>query len=98
MPTVVTTYTSGALDGTYILPPILYPDGHYYVKLGHHDHFERRLETEQEVEDWYREGTGDREAVAELARFITTFLPGLEVEEVVGGCCVTSKTQGGTLY
>ena len=74
MPTVVTTYTSGALDGTYILPPILYPDGHYYVKLGHHDHFERTLETQQEVEDWYREGTGEREAVEELARFITTFI------------------------
>ena len=27
MPTLVTTYPSGKLKGTYILPPVLYPDG-----------------------------------------------------------------------
>ena len=33
MPTLVTTYNEGPLDGTYILPPILYPDGNYYLKV-----------------------------------------------------------------
>ena len=27
MPTLVTSYHSGELDGTYILPPVKYPDG-----------------------------------------------------------------------
>ena len=93
MPTVVTTYHSGSLDGTYILPPILYPDGHYYLKLGHHDKFERIIETKEELEAWYNDGRGDQAAVEELTRFIRSFLPGLEVEAVVGGCCVTSKTK-----
>ena len=34
MPTIVTNYSYGQLDGTYILPPILYPDGKFYLKLG----------------------------------------------------------------
>ena len=93
MPTVVTSYQSGSLDGTYILPPILYPDGHYYLKLGHGDHYERIFERKEEVVDWYRTGSGDPQAVAELRRFITELLPGLDVEAVVGGCCVTSKTR-----
>ena len=95
MPAVVTSYQSGSLDGTYILPPILYPDGHHYLKLGHHDHFERTIETLEELEDWYRAGGGDEEAVQELTSFITSFVPGLQIEEVKGGCCVTSKTKEG---
>jgi len=33
MPSLVTNYASGLLDGTYILPPIRYPDGKIYLKL-----------------------------------------------------------------
>jgi hypothetical protein len=33
MPTMVTGYNWGPIDGTYILPPILYPDGKYYLKV-----------------------------------------------------------------
>ena len=76
MPTVVTSYQSGSLDGTYVLPPILYPDGHYYLKLGHGQHYERIFETKEEVADWYRAGSGDSEAVLELSRFIADLLPG----------------------
>ena len=93
MPTVVTSYQSGSLDGTYVLPPILYPDGHYYLKLGHGANYERILETQEEVADWYRAGTGDTEAVEELRRFICHLVPGLDVQAVVGGCCVTANTR-----
>jgi len=93
MPTLVTSYHSEKLDGTYILPPVLYPDGQYYLKLGHHDKFEGVLSTAEEVEEWYRAGTGDKEAVEELERFIMDFVRDLGVEAVSGGCCVTSKTK-----
>ena len=39
----VFSYESGELDGTYILPPILYPDGNYYIKIGHHDKENRTI-------------------------------------------------------
>ena len=53
MPTIVTNYSYGQLDGTYILPPILYPDGKYYLKLGHHDKYEETLTTSEAIKDWY---------------------------------------------
>ena len=55
MPTVVTNYSYGQLDGTYILPPILYPDEKYYLKLGHHDKFEENLTTSEAIKDWYEQ-------------------------------------------
>ena len=93
LPTMVTSYTWGGLDGTYILPPIRYPDGQFYLKLGHGDHYERGVETEAELRAWYQAGSGDPAAVQELAAFIQTLLPGLQVEQVTGGCCVTANTQ-----
>ena len=92
MPNMETAYPWGLLDGTYILPPILYPDGHYYLKLGHHNLFEGEVYTLEELTAWYRDGKGDPEAVAQLSSFMVSFVPGLKVEEVSGGCCVTSTT------
>lgn len=94
MPTVVTDYAFGKLDGTYILPPILYPDGKYYLKLGHGDHFESIVQTPEQMENWYQNGSGDPEAVQMLAAFITQqFIPDLQVISVHGGCCVTSNVK-----
>ncbi len=33
MPDIVTHFRVGDLDGTYLLPPILYPDGKLYLKV-----------------------------------------------------------------
>ena len=33
MPSMVTTYQKGRLDGTYILPPVQYPDGEFFFKF-----------------------------------------------------------------
>ena len=33
MPNIVTHFEFGPLDGTYILPPIKYPDGKTYLKV-----------------------------------------------------------------
>ena len=30
MPSMVTSYQNGKLDGTYILPPVKYPDGEFF--------------------------------------------------------------------
>ena len=92
MPSLTTNYASGLLDGTYILPPILYPDGKIYLKLGHGDHFEADVNTIKELDAWYSTGKGNPDAVESLATFIKTLIPSLKVEEVTGGCCVTSKT------
>ena len=92
MPTIVTNYSYEKLDGTYILPPILYPDGKYYLKLGHHAFFEEIVTNREEMENWYKNGTGNEEAVKSLSNFITKhFIPDVDVLSVTGGCCVTAK-------
>ena len=92
MPALCTDYDFKKLDGTYILPPILYPDGKYYLKLGHGDHFEIIIQNLEEMKNWYKNGNGVPEAVETLASFITeSLIPTIKVLSVTGGCCVTSN-------
>ena len=92
MPALCTDYDFKKLDGTYILPPILYPDGKYYLKLGHGDHFEIIIQNLEQMKNWYKNGHGVPEAVETLASFITeSLIPTIKVLSVTGGCCVTSN-------
>lgn len=97
MPTIGTNYIRGQLDGTYILPPIKYPNDKYYLKLGHNDEFETIVNSDEAIVDWYKRGIGNPDAVKALADFITNHLiPSLEVITIQGGCCITATVI--TLY
>ena len=45
---------------TYLLPPVKYPDGSTYVKIGVHNS-ERILKSDREIREWFRNGTDEQE-------------------------------------
>ena len=83
---------TGPIDGTYILPPIRYPDGKYYVKIGHFQNFEKKLENdENEMHSWYQSG-GSKEASEEMSKFLAhDLIPDLEIINVKTNCCITTR-------
>ena len=83
---------SDSIDGTYILPPIRYPDGNWYLKIGHSQSFEEKIEHDEEaLKSWYNSG-GFKEATSSLAKFLSTCLiPDLEVLSVKSNCCITTR-------
>ena len=83
---------AGPIDGTYILPPIRYPDGKYYVKIGHFQSFEKKLgNDENEMYSWYKSG-GSKEASEEMSRFLAhDLMPDLEIINVKTNCCITTR-------
>ncbi|XP_045616635.1 monomeric sarcosine oxidase [Procambarus clarkii] len=92
MPSLNIESSFGKLDGAYILPPIKYPDGKWYLKLGHGDAYEQRKTTLDEVKDWYIQQSGSPECMNELAKYLCHILPGLKVEKVTADGCLTSDT------
>ncbi|XP_068251063.1 monomeric sarcosine oxidase-like [Palaemon carinicauda] len=92
MPTLVVEFDFDNLDGAYILPPILYPDGKWYLKLGHGRMYEEVKRTLPEVTQWFRLQSGIPECVEKLAEFMCHILPGLEVKAVTGDGCITAHT------
>ena len=83
---------AGPIDGTYILPPIRYPDGKYYVKIGHFQSFEKKLgNDENEMYSWYQSG-GSKEVCEEMSRFLAhDLIPDLEIINVKTNCCITTR-------
>lgn len=79
--------------GIYMLPPIRYPDGRFYLKIGG-DTVDIPLETESEVRAWFRT-PGDAGARAHLIRNMGDLVPRLDVAGIHTESCVTSYTPTG---
>ncbi|XP_078572853.1 N-methyl-L-tryptophan oxidase-like [Branchiostoma floridae x Branchiostoma japonicum] len=97
MPSMIYRHPTDVGRWFYILPPIRYPDGKFYLKIGHGSRWEALLHTEEEVRDWYRSG-GNPEAVRDMTAELLALLPGVKPVSVHGDACVTVKTPTEQLY
>jgi Glycine/D-amino acid oxidases (deaminating) len=80
-------------DHIYLLPPVRYPDGKVYLKIGG-DPDDLRLASEPEVRAWFR--SGGRESTRDhLKRIIDRLVPDLADVSPSMAACVTSFTPSG---
>ncbi|NNL17958.1 MAG: FAD-dependent oxidoreductase [Boseongicola sp.] len=80
----------GTPEGHYLLPPIRYPDGKHYMKLGG-DPDDILLTSPDEIGDWFRSGGRKSVRDDQDARFRALF-PGVEVLSVKMDACMTTWT------
>ena len=83
-------------DHFYFLPPIVYPDGNTYLKIGG-DPNEFEIEEEQAIRGWFR-GEGRPEAIVHLKRLLARSLPDLDPVRLISLPCVTCYTVHGYPY
>ncbi|MDO6963525.1 NAD(P)/FAD-dependent oxidoreductase [Rhizobium alvei] len=81
------------MAGIYMLPPIRYPDGRIYLKIGG-DPTDIPLETDKDRRDWFRTD-GDPAARDHLIANMGDLVPGLAVRSISSTSCVTSYTPTG---
>ena len=79
--------------GIYMLPPIRYPDGRFYLKIGG-DVVDIVLQTEDDVRNWFKT-PGDGDAREHLIRNMGDLVPGLKIASVHTESCVVSYTPTG---
>lgn len=72
----------------YILPPIRYPDGHVWLKLGSYP-VDIPLQSEGNIKDWFRSG-GSIPVAEGLEQQLLERIPGLHVEERRVVPCMTT--------
>ncbi|CAH1255478.1 PIPOX [Branchiostoma lanceolatum] len=96
MPSMYFRHPTDLGKSFYFLPPIRYPDGKFYMKIGH-GHREKLLHTEGEVRDWYR-SWGEPEAVSVMSAALLELVTGVKPISVHGDACVTVKTPTQQLY
>ena len=99
MPTTI--YTDGAadaeLEGTYSVPPALYPDGKVYIKIGGQLADIQPLKTANEIQRWFNQGGSQHEATL-LQSVLFGMVPNLKAERIVTKPCVVTGTAHGYPY
>lgn len=92
MPSVIYILPGGTRD-SYILPPVTYPDGKTYLKIGG-DPEDVVLDSVAQMGDWFR-GGGDPKVGTYLESVMRDLMPGLSYQNLSVGSCVTSFTPRG---
>lgn len=78
-------------EDPYLLPPIRYPDGKWYLKLGG-DPEDVPLVGDDAIRDWFHLG-GNMQVRDHLHAMILDLMPDLAIERVQMDACVTTWTQ-----
>ncbi|PIE81574.1 MAG: N-methyl-l-tryptophan oxidase [Chloroflexi bacterium] len=94
LPAIVYMVDNPVLDSIYMLPPIHYPDGNIYVKLGCNTKYDQWPTNLQQMRNWMIAGDSDV-AAPEMQAAMLAVLPDLAVESFeTKRCLVTYTTHG----
>jgi sarcosine oxidase len=92
MPSLIYEPT-GPEDHIYLLPPVRYPDGKTYLKIGG-DPDDLKLLSEPDMRTWFKSG-GRESTRNHLTRIIQSLVPTLADAPVSMAACITSFTPDG---
>jgi sarcosine oxidase len=95
MPSIIYRPAAEA-ERCYILPPIRYPDGKYYVKIGG-GQLSCALRSLEELVAWFR-SPGDAQEAQQLTALLRNIIPQLRPVSLHTESCVTSYTRTGYPY
>ena len=106
MPSVISTFEHEAADSLYMLPPVSYPDGKTYIKLGPSgrpeelpmpEHFLDAARDDRELLDWFH--TDGREDIAEAMKAaLHRMIPGLKALSYHSVPCLITYSAHGNPY
>jgi glycine/D-amino acid oxidase-like deaminating enzyme len=89
MPSLITK-AERAEDSIYMLPPIRYPDGKFYLKIGG-DPVDIVLENDADMRAWFR-SHGRANVRDHLVGRMRDLVPDLKIAAITSAACVTSYT------
>ena len=91
VPTISYQIESAHLADLYMFPPVQYPNGKFYVKMGANTTADRYVETLDEITAWYRTGNSDV-MLAVMRDTVCDILPGLQALSWHTNRCVITRT------
>ncbi|MCY4147510.1 MAG: FAD-binding oxidoreductase [Chloroflexi bacterium] len=105
MPAVISTFARSDVSSLYMLPPLPYPDGKTYIKLGFGDAdelpapepFLNAVDSDRKLLEWFH--TDGRADIAEaLKEALHSMLPGLQTLSYHSAPCLLTYTAHGYPY
>ena len=93
-PTVIYLVDDIDIWDIYMTPPIRYPNGRFYIKLGANSVLDRELTTLGEVQAWFRTGTNHASRVA-MEAALHSLWPDVEILACEAKPCILCHTPNG---
>lgn len=93
MPSLLYELDNGEVEGIYATPPIQYPDGNYYLKMGCNLPEDIFFGSDlHEIQNWFRHGDSQA-SEAKMMKHLKEIMPYLEVEGSTTKRCILPRTQ-----
>jgi glycine/D-amino acid oxidase-like deaminating enzyme len=97
MPTVIYEIVSDRLNDIYLLPPIRYPDGRFYLKMGCNTAVDQTLTTLEEMRRWMIGGDSNQ-MLKPMRAALESIIPGLRAVSYQTKRCLITYTPHGKPY
>ncbi len=97
LPSLLYEIETPELNGIYLIRPVQYPDGHYYLKMGCNLHTDIHFHTLEEIQHWFRSGNSDANLEI-LKTALHTIMPTLQAIGYVTKRCIISRTKHRKCY
>ena len=91
LPSLIYEMNSSQISNIYLIQPVLYPDGNYYLKMGANLPQDVYFENISDVNEWFVNGKSDLNLPA-LKKALETIIPGLNVKQILTKRCIVSFT------
>ncbi len=100
MPSIISSFDHPEVESLYMLPPVLYPDGKTYIKLGpsgRNEQFFDATEDDRELAPWFQ-SAGNALTAADLKAALQRMIPGLNALAYQTAPCLITYSAHGNPY
>ncbi len=97
LPSLLYEIETPELDGIYLIQPVQYEDGNYYLKMGCNVPEDIYFNTLEEAQNWFKNGDSSKLA-DRLLQALNLILPNVKIENYYTRNCIISRTVHGRPY
>ncbi len=97
LPSLLYEIDNGELEGIYLVKPVKYPDGEWYLKMGCNLSEDIFFENITQVQHWFRQGDSDK-FIPVMKDALMTIMPGLKPLGFQTKRCIINRSVHGRPY
>jgi glycine/D-amino acid oxidase-like deaminating enzyme len=97
LPSLLYEIDDGEVEGIYLVKPVKYPDGKWYLKMGCNMPEDILFENISQIQHWFRHGDSDR-FIHRMKEQLSYILPGLKPEAFLTKRCIINRSVHGRPY
>ncbi|MBB5620987.1 sarcosine oxidase [Pedobacter cryoconitis] len=97
LPSLLYEIDNTITEGIYLIQPVQYPDGHYYIKMGCNLPEDIYFDRIEQVQDWFKKGNSDQ-FIHRLKQALLKILPHIEPLEYLTKRCIINRSVHGRPY